>query len=88
MHDMKLQLEGYRLTTAENLYCMTEHQWLITSFIWQFNDLAPRYPKLHEFLDYWRVNIAATIHSVVICDVNGLARRRRARSVKNFHCIR
>ena len=66
MHDMKLQLEGYRLTTAENLYCMTEHQWLIKSFIWQFNDLAPRYLKLQEFLDYWRVNIAATIHSVAV----------------------
>ena len=25
MHDTKLQLEGYLLTTAENLYCMTEH---------------------------------------------------------------
>ena len=49
MHDMKLQLEGYRFTTAENLYCMTEHQWLITSFIWQFNDLAPRYRNSTNF---------------------------------------
>ena len=66
MHDTKLQLEGYLLTTAENLYCMTEHQWLIHNFIWQFYDLALRYPKLYEFLDYGRVNIAATIHSVAV----------------------
>ena len=87
MHDMKLQLEGYRFTTAENLYCMTEHQWLITSFIWQFNDLAPRYPKLHEFLDYWRVNIAATFHSVAVMrrERIGPAKTRAVRPEYSVH---
>ena len=87
MHDMKLQLEGYRLTTEENLYWMTENQWLIHSFIWQFNDLAPRYPKLHEFFDYRRVNIAATIHSVAVMrrERIGPAKTRAVRQELSLH---
>lgn len=66
MRDLALQLNGYRLTTAEILYYMPDHPALLQSFVWQFNDLAPKYPKLHEFLDYWRLNIDATIHSVAV----------------------
>ena len=87
MHDMKLQLEGCRLTTAENLYCMTEHRLLVKSFIWRFNDRAPRNPKLHEFLDYWRVNIAATIHSVAVMrrERIGPAKTRAVRQELSLH---
>jgi len=56
MDDLALQLEGYRLTTAEILYYLPYHPVLIQSVVWQFNDLTPQYPKLHEFLDYWRGN--------------------------------
>ena len=28
--------------------------------------MAPRFPVLHRFLDHWRVNIEAAIHSVRI----------------------
>lgn len=66
MNDLALQLEGYRLTTAEILYYMPDHPVLIQSFVWQFNDFAPQYPKLHEFLNYWRGNIDAAIHSVAV----------------------
>ncbi|MEL0021984.1 MAG: aspartate-semialdehyde dehydrogenase [Rickettsiales bacterium] len=66
MRDLDLQLNGYRITTAEIVYYMPDHPALLQSFIWQFNDLAPKYPKLHKFLDYWRQNIEATIHSVAV----------------------
>lgn len=66
MSEIARQLGGYRLTTAEILYYMPDHPSLLQSFIWQFNDLAPRYPKLHEFLDYWRLNVDAVIHSVSV----------------------
>jgi len=87
MQDMKLQLEGYRLTTAEILYYMPDHPSLIQSFVWQFNDLAPRYPKLHEFLDYWRVNIDATIHSVAVMrrERIGPAKTRAVRHELTLH---
>lgn len=63
---MKLlrQLEGYRLTTAEILYHMPDHPGVLQSFIWQDYDLAPDYPVLHRFLDFWTRQIEGKLHSV------------------------
>ena len=62
--DLERQLAGYRLTTAEILYRMPDHPHLLQSFIWQKLDLAPRYPELRGFLDFWEQEIEAKIHSV------------------------
>ena len=62
--DLGLQMKGYRLATAEILYHMPDHPALLQSFIWQHYDLAPRYPELHKFLDFWVENIDGTLHSV------------------------
>ena len=35
MSDLKLQMEGYRLTTAEILYRMPDHPAILQTFIWQ-----------------------------------------------------
>ena len=48
------QIEGFSLTTAEIIYRLPDHQRLLQSYIWQDYDLAPRFPKLIEFLDFWR----------------------------------
>lgn len=61
-----LQLRGYRLATAEILYHMPDHPGLLQQFLWQHMDLAPDYPRLHRFLDYWRRNIEAVLHSVKV----------------------
>ena len=45
------QLEGFALTTAEIIYRLPDHQMLLQSYIWQDYDLAPRFPKLIEFLN-------------------------------------
>ena len=34
--------------------------------MWQTQDLAPKYPRLLKFLDFWRTEIDAVIHSVRI----------------------
>ena len=62
--DFAKQLDGWRLTTAEVLYFMPDHPTLLQSFTWQTLDLAPRYPRLRAFLDHWRREIEAVIHSV------------------------
>ena len=49
-------LQGYRLTTAEILYHLPDHPHLLQSFLWQQLDLAPRYPELRRFLDFWARN--------------------------------
>jgi len=62
--DMALRLEGYRLATAEVIYYLPDHPDILQSFVWQTMDLAPRFPRIHRFLDHWRAHIEATIHSV------------------------
>ncbi len=58
------QLKGYRLATAEILYHMPDHPALLQSFLWQHYDIAPKFPELHKFLDYWVENIDGPLHSV------------------------
>ena len=58
------QLQDYRLTTAEILYHLPDHPNLLQSYIWQDLDIAPRYPVLHKFLDFWKRDIEGSLHSV------------------------
>ena len=60
----ELQLQGYRLTTAEILYRLPDHPALLQSFIWQKFDLAPDFPELRKFLEFWSTNIEGKLHSV------------------------
>ena len=58
------QIKGYRLTTAEILYHMPDHPGLLQSFVWQDLDMAPRFPVLHKFLDFWARKLDGKLHSV------------------------
>jgi uncharacterized protein Usg len=60
----ELQVRGYRLTTAEIIYRLPDHPALLQSFIWQKFDLAPDFPELNKFLEFWRGNIEGKLHSV------------------------
>ena len=60
----ELQVRGYRLTTAEIIYRLPDHPALLQSFIWQKFDLAPEFPELNKFLEFWRNNIEGKLHSV------------------------
>ena len=71
--DFALQLNGGRLTTAEVLYYMPAHPALLQSFLWQTQDVAPDFPRIHRFLDYWRREIDAVIHSVTVSGVELIA---------------
>jgi uncharacterized protein Usg len=59
-----LQLKDYRLTTAVILYRMPDHPGLLQSYIWQQMDVAPGYPELRKFLDFWRRELDGEVHSV------------------------
>ena len=61
---LELQLKGYRLSTVEIIYHMPDHPSLLQTFIWQYMDLAPDYPELHKFLEFWRKNLDGALHSV------------------------
>ena len=62
--ETQLMLAGYGLTTAEIFYRMPDFQTLIQSYVWQNFDLAPDFPELSGFLDFWRDNLDGPIHSV------------------------
>ena len=68
--DFLKQLQGYGLLTAEISYYMPDHPDLIQLFIWQEYDVAPKFPVLHDFLDHWRREIEAALHSVRIAHQN------------------
>jgi uncharacterized protein Usg len=57
---------GPRLATAQVLYYMPDHPSLLQSFVWQTQDTAPGFPRIARFLDHWRRDIEAVIHSVEI----------------------
>lgn len=61
---LALQLKDYRLTTAEILYRLPDHPDLLQSYVWQGLDIAPAYPVLHKFIDFWRRELDGPIHSV------------------------
>jgi uncharacterized protein Usg len=61
---MELMLKGYGLTTAEFLYHMPDHPHLLQTFVWQHYDLAPKFPKLLSFVDFWREKLDGALHSV------------------------
>ena len=60
----ELQVRGYRLTTAEIVYRLPDRPALLQTFIWQKFDLAPDFPELSKFLEFWRTNIEGQLHSV------------------------
>jgi len=59
-----LQLRDYRLTTAEILYHLPDHPGLLQTFIWQELDLAPRFPALRRFLQFWARELDGPLHSI------------------------
>ena len=64
--EFKKMLDGYRLVTAEILYRMPDHPKLLQSYIWQDLDMAPKYPVLGKFLDFWNRELDGPIHSVTV----------------------
>lgn len=64
--EMAIQLKGFRLTTAQIYYHLPDHPKLLQEFIWQNYDLAPKFPKLYNFLDFWEHKIDGALHSVYV----------------------
>lgn len=59
-----VRIPDWCLTTVEILYHMPDHPGLLQSFVWQKLDRAPNFPELSRFLNFWRREIEAPLHSV------------------------
>ena len=66
MRTIELKLRGYRLMTAEILYHMPDYPAVLQTFIWQELDIAPKFPVLNKFLQFWETSIEGKLHSVRI----------------------
>ncbi len=66
MTDLARPLRDYRLTTAEILYHMPDHPSMLQTYIWQDLDVAPRFPELRRFLDFWAHNLDGRLHSIKV----------------------
>lgn len=62
----RLQMEGYGLTTARILYRLPDHPGILQTYLWQEYDLAPRFPELKKFLDFWRREIEGVLHTIEV----------------------
>jgi uncharacterized protein Usg len=62
--ETELMLKGFGLTTAELFYRMPDYRNVLNSFVWQEYDLAPDYPQLFKFIEFWQERIEGPLHSV------------------------
>jgi len=66
MANLILQMRDYRLTTAEIFYHLPDHPKLLQQYVWQEYDLAPHFPELRRFLNFWEKKLDGKLHSVLV----------------------
>jgi uncharacterized protein Usg len=81
---LALQLKDYRLTTANIYYHLPDYPAVLQTYIWQEYDLAPRFPALRKFLDFWDGNLEGKLHSVEVTS----ARLVRPAGWRHSRCLR
>jgi uncharacterized protein Usg len=64
--DLRRQLDGYGLTTAQILYRLPDHPSLLQTYVWQDYDLCPRFPVLNRFLAFWLEKLEGPLFSVTV----------------------
>ena len=72
----RLEVPSFRLTTAEILYHMPDYPGLLQTFVWQTDDVAPHFPRVVRFLDFWTHSLIGTLHSVTIVQADPCAAMR------------
>lgn len=82
----ELQMMGYGLTTAEIHYHLPDHPAVLQLYVWQEYDLAPKFPTLKGFLDFWTKELDGVLHSVRIAH-NRLISPREWRAVNGVFTL-
>jgi uncharacterized protein Usg len=87
MRDVELLVKDYRLTTAEILYHLPDHPSLLQTYVWQELDIAPKFPVLAKFLDFWESSLDGRLHSVKIASAKLVkpSRFRHAAAIMRMH---
>jgi uncharacterized protein Usg len=87
MSDFERQLADYRITTAEILYRMPDHPAFLQTYLWQDLDVAPEFPVLRKFLDFWERNLDGKLFKVRVahCELIRPAEFRLNASLMTLH---
>jgi uncharacterized protein Usg len=64
LSETERMLAGHGLTIAEIFYRMPDHPAVLQTFVWQDYDIAPDFPVLFKFLDFWEAELDGPLHSV------------------------
>jgi uncharacterized protein Usg len=62
--DFELQLAGYGITTAHILYRIPDFESVLQTYVWQDYDLAPDFPEMRKFLEFWEEKLDGHLYSV------------------------
>lgn len=57
---------NFGLLTAEILYRMPDYPSILQTFILQDYDVAPEFPRLTKFMDFWVHKLDGPIYSVTV----------------------
>jgi uncharacterized protein Usg len=80
-------IKDYRLTTAKIYYHLPDYPGVLQTYVWQEFDVAPEYPALHKFLDFWKGSLDGKLHSVEVAAARSVrsGRMRHARHMRHLH---
>jgi uncharacterized protein Usg len=57
-------LKRKELVLVGVIYYMPDYKNLVNEFYCQFDDIVPDIPRVHEFLNYWKINVHAIIKEI------------------------
>jgi uncharacterized protein Usg len=80
----KFALAGYGLTTASILYRLPDFPTLLQTYVWQQYDVAPAFPELQRFLDFWERELDGALHSVRVAHHRLLSERELRMAAGEF----
>ena len=64
----KQVIKDYRLTTAKILYHLPDYPAFLQEYVWQDYDIAPKFPELGKFLQFWTRELDGKLHSVYVAN--------------------
>ncbi len=64
MSPYELQVQGIGSPRQRSFTACPDYPALLQTFIWQKFDLAPEFPELRKFLEFWSRSIEGKLHSV------------------------
>jgi len=80
-------IKDYRLTTARIFYHLPDYPGVLQTYVWQEFDIAPDYPALRKFLDFWKDQLDGKLHSVEVAAARSVksGRVRHANVMHTLH---